>query len=52
MRHRVILQFMFLLFVYVGAEQVVASWLPTYLIGTRSVPHTVGSLALSLFLSV
>lgn len=49
LRHRIILQFTFLLFVYVGAEQVVASWLPTYLIGTRGVPHAIGSLALSLF---
>lgn len=49
LKRRIILQFILLLFVYVGAEQVVASWLPTYLIGTRGVPHATGSFALSLF---
>ncbi len=47
--HRIMIQFILLLFLYVGAEQVVAGWLPTYLIGTRHTSHLHGSLALSLF---
>lgn len=46
---RFLLQFIFFLLVYVGAEQVLARWLPTYIINTRGVSHHVGSLSLSLF---
>ena len=49
LKNRIIIQFILLLFVYVGAEQVIAGWLPTYLINTRNVAHATGSLTLSLF---
>ncbi|MGQ9472882.1 MAG: MFS transporter [Candidatus Caldatribacteriaceae bacterium] len=46
---RFLVQFIFLLLTYVGAEQVIAGWLPTYIINTRGASHNVGSLSLSLF---
>lgn len=49
LKNRIIIQFILLLFVYVGAEQVIAGWLPTYLIETRNVSHAIGSFTLSLF---
>jgi FHS family glucose/mannose:H+ symporter-like MFS transporter len=49
LKNRIIIQLLLLLFVYVGAEQVIAGWLPTYLINTRNVSHSIGSFTLSLF---
>ena len=49
LKNRIIIQLILLLFVYVGAEQVIAGWLPTYLINTRNVSQSIGSFTLSLF---
>lgn len=49
LKSKMVILFILLLFVYVGAEQAIAGWLPTYLIETRNVSHATGSVTLSLF---
>jgi fucose permease len=48
-KNNIIVQFIFLLFAYVGVEQAIAGWLPTYLITTLGVSHFTSSSTLSLF---
>jgi FHS family glucose/mannose:H+ symporter-like MFS transporter len=48
-KNNIIVQFIFLLFAYVGVEQAIAGWLPTYLIKILNVSYSTGSFTLSLF---
>jgi fucose permease len=48
-KNNIIIYFLFLLFAYVGVEQAIVGWLPTYLITTLGVSHFTSSSTLSLF---